>query len=344
VVVASGHYHAPIIPTIPGLQLVKEIWPSRVWHSKLYRRPEIFKNKVRTASLDYISTNPAIQNILLIGAGVSSTDIAKETGPLAKRIYQTHRSGDFDLPTTLLPDNATRINDVSSFNINQSSHQPLTDDEPLPITIRLTTEELLCDIDYIVICTGYMFSLPFLKQFHKDDLRPENADEDVLVTDGKQIHNLHKGTTGDWYRFIQSTILILVDIFYIPDPTLIFIGVPFFTATFSLFDFQAIAVAAVLSGKAELPSREDTVDEYEKRVKEKGYGKHFHSLRDREEAYVQDLLSWINKNSLSPVQGHSAEWIKLKAEQRERIKGFFNADPKYYKSNSNISTVFPICS
>jgi len=49
VVVASGHYHAPVIPDTPGLKEIKEKWPSRVWHSKNYRHPEIFKDKVSCA-------------------------------------------------------------------------------------------------------------------------------------------------------------------------------------------------------------------------------------------------------------------------------------------------------
>lgn len=47
VVVASGHYHAPRVPSTPGLAEWKRRWPSRVEHSKRYRRPEDAQNKVR---------------------------------------------------------------------------------------------------------------------------------------------------------------------------------------------------------------------------------------------------------------------------------------------------------
>lgn len=46
VVVASGHYHAPRIPDIPGLPEAKARWPSRIFHSKRYRRPDSFAGKV----------------------------------------------------------------------------------------------------------------------------------------------------------------------------------------------------------------------------------------------------------------------------------------------------------
>lgn len=46
--VASGHYHSPNIPDIPGLKEWKDRWPELVSHSKAYRRPDEFKDKVGT--------------------------------------------------------------------------------------------------------------------------------------------------------------------------------------------------------------------------------------------------------------------------------------------------------
>ncbi|KAM0272296.1 hypothetical protein ACHAQH_008721, partial [Verticillium albo-atrum] len=45
VVVASGHYDKPYIPSIPGLHALKKQFPERVTHSKQYRRPEVFANQ-----------------------------------------------------------------------------------------------------------------------------------------------------------------------------------------------------------------------------------------------------------------------------------------------------------
>jgi hypothetical protein len=130
------------------------------------------------------------------------------------------------------------------------------------------------------------------------------------VTDGTQRHNLHK------------------DIFYIPDPSLIFVGVPYFTATFTLFEFQAMVVAKVLSGKVILPNESLMGAEYRKRVEEKGFGKAFHSLREREVEYVDELLAWANedleKQGLERLKGHTEVWKELKREQMERIKTMFS--------------------
>lgn len=49
VIVASGHYHTPLIPSIPGLAEAKSRWPSRTTHSKSFRSSRGFEQKVRLA-------------------------------------------------------------------------------------------------------------------------------------------------------------------------------------------------------------------------------------------------------------------------------------------------------
>ncbi|EOD46983.1 Flavin-containing monooxygenase [Neofusicoccum parvum] len=308
VVVANGHYHAPRIPKIPGLSEWKSRWPTRVEHSKAYRVPEAFRGK----------------NVLLIGSGTSSTDIAKEISPYAKSIWQTSRGGDFDFPASVLPPNAKRIGDVASFDLPSSDADIFSGSEtasdagsssgseksepsgPIPGTITLKSGHKLCDIDHVIVATGYHVTLPFLHSHHRDDLRPEEADDKVIVTDGSQYHNLHK------------------DIWYIPDPSLIFVGVPYFTATYSLFEFQAKFVAAVLSGGASLPSEEEMRKEYVERVKEKGFGKKFNSLKFLEIDYVNEVLGWINKDLVArgrePIPPHTPEFVAAKEGAYERIK------------------------
>lgn len=80
---------------------------------------------------------------------------------------------------------------------------------------------------------AFPFLGPVLQQ---RDTAMQDADETVVTTaDGRAAHNLHE------------------DIFYIPDPSLAFIGVSTFASTFSLYDFQAQVLAAVFSGKVRLP-------------------------------------------------------------------------------------------
>lgn len=267
----------------------------------------------------------ATQNFLLIGGGVSSTDIARELGPTAQTIYQSHRNGAFDLSASLLPPNGIRIDQVISFNTPGSSEtsdssQASTDSEstlslaesdPIPSSVTLKSGQKICDIHHVILCTGYHLTLPFLPHLHSDETAVADADEATLVTDGTQFHNLHK------------------DIFYIKDPSLAFVGVPFFTATFTLFEFQAMIVAKVMAGQAKLPSEEAMRAEYKERVKTKGHGKAFHSLRGLEEEYVDGLLDWVNRDvervGGEPLQGYTEQWKVAKVEQTERVQALFAA-------------------
>ncbi|CAG7946160.1 unnamed protein product [Penicillium salamii] len=289
VIVASGHYHTPLVPDIRGLAEAKTQWPAKIFHSKSFRRSKGLEGK----------------NVLLIGGGVSAIDIAKEISATVNQIYQSTRNGAFDLPETALPSNATRIGEVEEFKPSD----PNIPTEHLPLTAHIKSGGILEDIGVIILCTGYQLAFPFLDQLNDYSLSATQADENVLVTDGTQIHNLHK------------------DIFYIPDPTLAFVGIPFYTATFSLFEFQAIAVVAFLSGVASLPPTDSLREEYATRLKEKGYGRSFHSLRDQEQPYVKELLEWVNAGradkGLQLVEGHTEAWIQEKAALGERLKLIF---------------------
>jgi ACS family pantothenate transporter-like MFS transporter len=270
------------------------------------------------------------QNVLLIGAGTSSTDIARELGPVANKIYQSSRNGAFDHPASFLPPNAIRIGEIQSFSAvdeDEIRETQSLNDSPIAGKVTLKSGETLCNIHNVIICTGYHITLPFLASYHEDETPAADASNRVLVTDGTQVHNLHK------------------DIFYIPDPSLAFIGVPYFTATFTLFEFQALAVTAVLSGLASLPAENVMREEYRDRVQRKGTGKVFHSLRGHEVEYVNELLDWINadgeSNGAKRIEGHSELWHEAKEEQNERFKLWLVGDAEPHKE---LFVMEPTCS
>ncbi|KAL2864249.1 uncharacterized protein BJX67DRAFT_373965 [Aspergillus lucknowensis] len=293
VVVATGHYHAPRIPDFPGLPEWKRRWPSRVFHSKAFRTADCF------------------ENLLLIGAGVSATDIAKEASTHVKKIYQVCRGSASDIPAQFLPENAERVGPISSFSAPSEVELDgiLHEDAAIPATVTLNDGRILDDIHTVILCTGYHITYPFLKQFHSDSTPVQDADERVLVTDGTQIHNLHE------------------DIFYIPDPTLAFVGTAFSASSFSLFEFQSIAISAVFSGNVKLPPREVMRARYKERLAKKGAGKMFHSLRDDEVDYVARLVLWLNSDlALSSdrvVEGHSEAWLRRYHERKEWLASVF---------------------
>jgi hypothetical protein len=233
-------------------------------------------------------------------------DVARELGPIATKVYQLSRGGPFDFSSIFLPPNAERIVDsIAEFHDAPIENVVLAPSDRLPGTTILKSGRRLTNIHRIILCTGYHFCLPFLSQYHEDDTPVEKASKTVLVTDGTQMHNLHK------------------DIFYIPDPTLAFIGVPFYTATFTLFEFQAVALAAVWSGRADLPSTQLMEIEYLGRIQTRGVGRNFHSLRGVEAEYVQELMASLNgdvvKRGGTVLEGHTVEWHTAYAEWRGTI-------------------------
>ncbi|KAF4556520.1 Flavin-binding monooxygenase-like protein 13 [Elsinoe fawcettii] len=289
VVVAVGHYHACNVPDIPGLADWKRAYPDRVFHSKGYRHPYDFKD----------------QSVVIVGAGVSSTDIAKEICPIAKAVYQVSRGGQFDIPATFLPGSVHRICAIKSFDALASTISS-GENQPIPGNVSLVSGETLCNIDKVILATGYHVSMPFLRDLHADGVSAGDADDVVLVTDGQQTHNLHK------------------DIFYIPDPTLAVVGAPYHVATFSLFEFQAVALAAVYAGLASLPAEQQMRAEYRERIAKKGAGRSFHSLKGEGEeiAYVNDLVKMVNgeNNTRELMKGHSEKWHQAYQLRLERLK------------------------
>ncbi|KAI2609102.1 FAD/NAD(P)-binding domain-containing protein [Hypoxylon fragiforme] len=295
VVVASGHYHVPCVPDVPGLATWKQRFPDRVTHSKQYRTPAPFSN----------------QTVLIIGAGVSALDIAKETVVLGAKIIQSNRQSKYDILSSRLPDGIERVPMVAKFIVDEtagdSNSQTLESDRHIPGKVILEDGRVLECIDRVVVATGYITSYPFLGDLEQPHVPWEEADEKVVITsDGYITHNLHK------------------DVFYIPDPTLSFVGVSHLVSTFSLFDFQAQVVAKVFAGQVQLPPRSVMQEEHRERKLKFQPGERFHSLFGAEDAYIDKVLRWVNadlvKAGLEPLPGMDEEWkVNYKVVQ-ERIK------------------------
>lgn len=295
VVIASGHYNLPRIPDTPGLKEWKATFKDRVLHSKQYRKAEKFRGK----------------NLLVIGAGVSSVDICRELGEVANKIFQSVRGGIFDLSAIMLPEIAERVAEVSSYVLDADLAPDLALErgDHIPGSIFLKDGRVLSDIDYVIVATGYITSYPFLSQLHSDTVPATEAGPDLVVTaEGEMAHNLHK------------------DIFYITDPTLAFVGVPYYVATFSLFDFQSQVVARVFGGQAILPPKEEMRQQYQARLRDRGVGRSFHSLRGpgQEIAYVKDLVDWANNDAKTvgaeEMHAHPQAWLDGYQAMKERMR------------------------
>lgn len=295
VIVASGHYNLPKVPDIPGLKEWKSRFGRRIIHSKQYRTPDSYRGR----------------NVLVIGASVSSLDICRELSGVAQKTYQICRSENPKLPDTLLPANAERIGEIENFEMTDLTSEAagLGGGDPIPGKVILKNGDVLEGIHDVVLGTGYIPSYPFLPQLHEDHVSASEASHTAVITSkGDMAHNLHK------------------DIFYIEDPTLVFVGVPFYNATFSLFDFQAQVVARVFAGEAHLPGHADMRIEYGERLQEKGVGKIFNSLMKpgMEEAYVRDLVKWVNRDAetrgIKAMRGHSKRWLQVREAVSSKVE------------------------
>ena len=223
-------------------------------------------------------------------------------------MYQSGRGSPFDLPLDFIPENCHRVAEIESFRaLYKTTDGTTTTEGHLPGKVTLKDGTTLDDIDIVIVCTGYHFAYPFMPELHADSKSTNTDASKVLVTNGSCTLNLHK------------------DMFYIPDPTLAFVGISQFIATFSFFEYQAMFIAAAFSGKATLPSQQELRRIYEKRLAEKGDTRLMNGRQDEEVPYVDELVAQINaSNPTRQVEGFSAKWHAARdAGKLQKIRARF---------------------
>ena len=211
VVVASGGYDAPHVPSIPGLKEWSEIKDDqgrhKVWHGQSYRHPQPLKDKVRRPLVR--STARSRQTVVLVGASVSAMGISNDIGPHVKKLYVSVRPG--DRRSTLMKrrnfdriyPGAEIIPDIIEFGALDSSTS-ITGGQLL-----LRNGTTLSGIDEVILATGFRHANSFLGSLVNGTIAG-NEDPDVevkpVITEGKQgqFRNV------DWRGF------------YLDDPTLAF--------------------------------------------------------------------------------------------------------------------------
>lgn len=296
VVVATGRYGVPRVPDVPGLSTWKRMFPDRLMHAKQYRTPTSFRSK----------------RVLIIGAFISALEIARELTDNGAMVYQSATDTRVDFRDKVGHENAVKVAMVTEFVVfaqnrdgPSSGPKQLDDDQPIPGQVVLQDKRVLKDIHHVIIATGYLTTYPFLGPVLEQPFASlEEADDKVVTTgDARTVHNLHE------------------DIFYIPDPTLAFIGVTQFASTFSLYDFQAQVLAAVFAGRVRLPSETSMKAEQRRRKSRVLPGTLLNSIFLLDDVVIRRLLDWVNKDlevgGFKPISGPDAEWWHAFREQRE---------------------------
>ncbi|KAJ7615052.1 FAD/NAD-P-binding domain-containing protein [Mycena polygramma] len=245
VVIATGPYVSPHVPNIAGLvdwSKVKDAGKHSVYHSQSYRRPERYENKT----------------VLIVGASVSASEIARDISPYASSIIASIRPHDnlhpFQLRSLLRFPNVTKfVPEIAHFGpLASGAHDKgIKDGE-----IHLKNGTILRGIDEVILATGYIHSNIFLPNFTSDG----------------QPTDLH--WTGH----------------YIPDPTLAYTNV----RPWTIGKYQSYAFAKVWEGTAHLPTQKQMRDDYESgKYHFRGlFG------TGPAEALFRQYVAWLNNESL----------------------------------------------
>ncbi|XP_052179780.1 flavin-containing monooxygenase FMO GS-OX-like 9 [Diospyros lotus] len=130
VVVATGHYSQPRLPSIKGM----DTWKRRQMHSHIYRVPDPFRDEV----------------VVVVGNSLSGQDISMELVDVAKEIYLSAKS--------------LNISEGLSKVISKHSNLHL---RPQVDSLQEDGRVLFVDgswvtADTVIYCTGYSYSFPFL--------------------------------------------------------------------------------------------------------------------------------------------------------------------------------------
>jgi len=167
VIVASGHYSVPHVPTFPGLQE----FPGRIMHAHDFREANEFEGK----------------RLLLIGSSYSAEDIALQCLKYgAKQVICTWRSKAMNFKW---PKNAEERPLVQKFEGKKATFK----------------DGSTADVDVVMMCTGYLHSYPFLREElrmkSKNVLYPPGVYKGIVWTEGGNNKLLYCGVQDQYYTF-----------------------------------------------------------------------------------------------------------------------------------------------
>ena len=183
--------------------------------------------------------------------------------------------------------------------------------------IRFKDGHIETDVDQILYCTGYLYSLSFLPSLQRD-----------LVKDGFRVYNIYQ------------------HIFFQNNPSLAFIGLPMRILPFPLAEVQAAIVAKVWSGKLSLPSKQKMEDWEETTVAENGEGKKFFTLDDLKDfKYHNALYDWASEagfdSSKRPKRWSEKDfWLRARFPDIKKAYGQKGEDRHLIQTPEELGFVF----
>ena len=243
VAIGNGHYSTPRVPELTGADAFK----GHQIHSHSYRHPEAFRG----------------QRVVILGARASGIDLAFEIGKHAREVHLCARGVEESQPF---------------FGRENISFSPPIEALEAERTAVLSDQERIEDIDTLLYCTGYAYSLPFLD--------PDEIASPVVSVDDNWVHPL------------------FLDLIAARASTLGLIGLPNYIVPFPQFELQATFFARVLAGRATLPPRAERERlAAERAAEQRAEGiaqRHFLQQGDRQFAYNDELARRSGVEALPP--------------------------------------------
>ncbi|KAI9277807.1 hypothetical protein BY458DRAFT_432547 [Sporodiniella umbellata] len=222
VIAASGMHQEPFLPDFKHLVDYDKAFPTRVSHSKQFRRPEDYINK----------------NVLIIGARVSGVDLARSIEGFAKSVTMSIK-GPFVTSNPI--ENSVRALIPKDTIIKPTIASYSTPEGCVDGTITFEDGTTMDNIDQVVFCTGYRTSLRYLQDLIIEDYQPSSK---VIYEDVPKSHVV-LGSKHALNTYHET--------FLLSDPTLCFISMSSRFSITPFFDSQARTIARVWTGNAYLP-------------------------------------------------------------------------------------------
>ena len=220
---------------------------------------------------------------IVIGNAASGLDVSAQISRVCSKPLIVSQRSVSSLSNGDIPSDKVIMPEIAEF-IGPASGAP-------DRAVRFTDGHVVGNVDAILFCTGYYHSYPFLSSV-----------EPPLVTSGDRVNHLYQ------------------HIFYIPGPTLAFVGVPSKILPFRTCEGQAAVIARTWSGRISLPL-EDEMNKWEyARIAERGNGRRFHEMRTLEDLdYHNALLDWAARAEPVADDKIPKRWSKADYWVRERF-------------------------
>ncbi|KAI9772687.1 MAG: hypothetical protein M1840_000282 [Geoglossum simile] len=230
------------------------------------------------------------QKVVIVGNSASGTDIGAQIATVcAHPLLLSLRSQSFFLPPG-------------------AGHEVWKEDLPeiaafLPPSegnraIRFANNRIEMGVDAVVFCTGYLHSHPYLSSLNPSPQTPDGA------------------RTQHAYQHL----------FFIPNPTLVFINLVHKVIPFHVAESQAAAIARVWNNRISLPSQAEMERWETEEVATKGAGRMFHAMNYPLDAnYINEMHAWcllaepgVRGEKLPPFWGRRQKWIRERCQAVKR--------------------------